>query len=80
MNIRQAFTSYSNPKGNADIERFLRTLKKSWSGSVSGPARPPSLPRPIAGLTTTTPATSIRRSATERRMPPKPNTSATPLP
>jgi putative transposase len=26
MGIRQAFTSYSNPKGNADTERFLRTL------------------------------------------------------
>ena len=24
MGIRQAFTSYSNPKGNADTERFLR--------------------------------------------------------
>ena len=28
MGIRQAFTSYSNPKGNADTERFLRTLKE----------------------------------------------------
>jgi transposase InsO family protein len=26
MGIKQAFTSYSNPKGNADTERFLRTL------------------------------------------------------
>jgi len=28
MNIRQAFTSYSNPKGNANTEGFLRTLKE----------------------------------------------------
>jgi len=28
MGLRQAFTSYSNPKGNADTERFLRTLKE----------------------------------------------------
>jgi putative transposase len=28
LGIRQAFTSYSNPKGNADTERFLRTLKE----------------------------------------------------
>jgi hypothetical protein len=33
MGIRQAFTSYSNPEGNADTERFLRTLKEGlvWS-------------------------------------------------
>jgi putative transposase len=28
MGIKQAFTSYNNPKGNADTERFLRTLKE----------------------------------------------------
>jgi transposase InsO family protein len=28
MGIRQAFTSYNNPKGNADTERFMRTLKE----------------------------------------------------
>ena len=28
MGIRQAFTSYSNPKGNADTERVPRTLKE----------------------------------------------------
>jgi putative transposase len=26
--IHPAFTSYNNPKGNADIERFMRTLKE----------------------------------------------------
>ena len=28
LGIRQAFTSYSNPKGNADTERLIRTLKQ----------------------------------------------------
>jgi putative transposase len=28
LSIHQVFTSYSNPKGNADTERFLRTLKE----------------------------------------------------
>jgi len=28
MEINQAFTSYNNPKGNADTERFMRTLKE----------------------------------------------------
>jgi putative transposase len=40
MGIRQAFTSYSNPKGNADTERFLRTLKAElvWLHEWTGPA------------------------------------------
>jgi putative transposase len=28
LGINQAFTSYNNPKGNADTERFFRTLKE----------------------------------------------------
>jgi putative transposase len=28
LEIHQAFTSYNNPKGNADTERFMRTLKE----------------------------------------------------
>ena len=28
LGIRQTFTSYNNPKGNADTERFMRTLKE----------------------------------------------------
>ena len=28
IGIKQAFTSYNNPKGNADTERFMRTMKK----------------------------------------------------
>lgn len=28
LNIRQVFTSYNNPKGNADTERMIRTLKE----------------------------------------------------
>jgi putative transposase len=40
MGIRQAFTRYSNPKGNADTERFLRTLKEElvWLHVWTGPA------------------------------------------
>jgi transposase InsO family protein len=40
LEIRQAFTSYNNPKGNADTERFMRTLKEElvwineWSGET----------------------------------------------
>jgi transposase InsO family protein len=28
LGIEQAFTSYNNPKGNADTERFIRTIKE----------------------------------------------------
>ena len=28
MGVKQAFTCYNNPKGNADTERFMRTLKE----------------------------------------------------
>lgn len=28
LNIKQIFTSYNNPKGNADTERVIRTLKE----------------------------------------------------
>jgi transposase InsO family protein len=40
LGIRQAFTSYSNPKGNADTERFLRALKEElvWLREWSSPA------------------------------------------
>ena len=40
LGIRQAFTSYSNPKGNADTERFLRTLKEElvWLHEWTSPA------------------------------------------
>ncbi|WP_052045945.1 DDE-type integrase/transposase/recombinase [Candidatus Paracaedibacter symbiosus] len=30
LGIHQAFTSYNNPKGNADTERFMRTLKEEF--------------------------------------------------
>jgi hypothetical protein len=32
LEIHQAFTSYNNPKGNADTERFMRTLKEECLG------------------------------------------------
>ena len=40
LGIRQAFTSYSNPKGNADTERLLRTLKEElvWLQEWTSPA------------------------------------------
>ena len=40
MGVRQAFTSYSNPKGNSDTERFLRTLKEElvWLHEWTSPA------------------------------------------
>lgn len=40
MGIRQAFTSYNNPKGNADTERFMRTLKEElvWLRDWRSPA------------------------------------------
>ena len=28
LEIEQAFTSYNNPKGNADTERMIRTMKE----------------------------------------------------
>jgi len=28
LGIQQAFTAYNNPKGNADTERFMRTMKE----------------------------------------------------
>ncbi len=68
LSIRQVFTSYSNPKGNADTERFLRTLKEElvWLREWTSPTA--FFEALDAGLPTTTPATSIRRSVTERRM------------
>jgi putative transposase len=40
LGIRQVFTSYSSPKGNADTERFLRTLKEElvWLHEWTSPA------------------------------------------
>ncbi len=36
LGITQAFTSDHNPKGNADTERLMRTLKEELLGSASG--------------------------------------------
>jgi putative transposase len=41
LKIHQAFTSYNNPKGNADTERVIRTLKEEclwlqeWTSPVT---------------------------------------------
>ncbi|WP_291302486.1 hypothetical protein [Desulfovibrio sp. MES5] len=32
LGISQAFTSYGNPKGNADTERTMRTIKEELFG------------------------------------------------
>ena len=39
MGINQAFTSYSNPKGKADTERFMRTLnvERAWINAFTSP-------------------------------------------
>ena len=39
LGINQAFTSYNNPKGNADTERFFRTMKEEllWLREWSSP-------------------------------------------
>jgi len=40
LEVHQAFTSYNNPKGNADTERMIRTMKeelfwlREWSGEA----------------------------------------------
>lgn len=40
LGIQQAFTSYNNPKGNADTERMMRTLKEElfWLREWANPA------------------------------------------
>ena len=40
MEIKQIFTSYSNPKGNADTERMMRTIKEDfiWTREFSTPS------------------------------------------
>ncbi len=39
MGVNQALASCSNPKGNADTERFLRTLKEElvWINEFTSP-------------------------------------------
>lgn len=41
LGIAQAFTSYNNPKGNADTERMMRTLKEElfWLREWTSPAQ-----------------------------------------
>lgn len=40
MEIKQIFTSYNNPKGNAETERLIRTIKEDlvWIREFSSPA------------------------------------------
>ena len=41
LGVKQAFTSYNNPKGNADTERFMRTLKEElvWINEWRSPTQ-----------------------------------------
>jgi putative transposase len=80
MGIRHAFTSYNNPKGNADTERFLRTLKEElvWLHEWTSPAV--FFAAPDCWIGEYTRAICTRPSATARPRPSKPNTSATPPP
>jgi hypothetical protein len=39
LDIHQAFTSYNNPKGNADTERFMRTLKEEFAWRIGDIAK-----------------------------------------
>ena len=41
LEIKQAFTSYNNPKGNADTERMMRTLKEElvWVNEWESPSQ-----------------------------------------
>jgi putative transposase len=39
LEIHQALTSYNNPKGNADTERFMRTLKEEYLWLQEWPCR-----------------------------------------
>ena len=41
LGIKQAFTSYNNPKGNADTERMMRTLKEElvWINEWESPSQ-----------------------------------------
>lgn len=39
LGIKQIFTTWSNPKGNSDTERVLRTLKENlvWTNELDNP-------------------------------------------
>ena len=39
VGVKQAFTSYNNPKGNAETERFMRTMKEElvWINEWKSP-------------------------------------------
>ena len=66
LGIQQAFTSYNNPKGNADTERVMRTLKEEclWLQEWTCPF---TLARALGrGSTTTTSITYTPPWATSR--------------
>src|SRR5918992_543051 len=77
MGIRQAFTSYSNPKGNADTSAFLRTLKEvvwlhEWTSPAVFLARPGSLDRRLQRrLPTFGAGLPLARGVRSRASPPR---------
>jgi len=76
MGVNQAFTNYSNPKGNADTERFMRTPKEElvWINEfTSAGTSLEALGRWIDGYNTNS---CTRPSATGRRRPSRRNSSA----
>ena len=74
MGVNQAFTSYSNPKGYADTEWFMRTLKEEqvWVNEFTSPVA--SWKPWTAGSMATTPNICTRLSATSRRKHSRQNT------
>jgi putative transposase len=42
LEIKQIFTSYDNPKGNAETERVMRTIKEEliWLNEFGGLKKP----------------------------------------
>lgn len=63
MGVNQAFTSGSNPKGNADTERFMRTLRGELVWINGSPAQARSRRLWVAGLTATAPTPGTRLQA-----------------
>jgi hypothetical protein len=66
LGITQAFTSYNNPKGNADTERMMRTLKEELVWLREWTVRFSLSKNWSVGFKITTPATCIPRWATNR--------------
>ena len=67
LELQQVFTSYNNPKGNADTEKVIRTMKEELFWLGSGRVKEKSVASWISGLSITTEATFIQLSDTAHR-------------